>query len=569
MTIQIKESQIPQELRNLRPPVYKGDSILITEVHDCYIEACRNAVGQVQEFSHMTGAEAATVDDVWAKSWVKVNEPVDVCDRILVLQRYARRGENVGQVVMVASTLDDKAPYFVGGAEGTGRGYAEYWVKMPALAKEEPPTTFQVGDVVRYHDRDLPSELGSTRRDLVGAVGVVTSVRQVCGRGFLSTGIAESYGYDDARRFDLVRRAGEQEQEEPKAPFVVGDWVKDTSDGNRIGKVTDDISSHYLYAHENCYDNEFFGAFEVEFVDGEPMRLACVWGSELEKLEVNPEVEVGEDITVLEWFWPATDKPALPYTSPRVLNRHAEDRGCIAVAAADRNGVPVYAKTWIRPDEPTPSVQDKPKFKVGDLVTINEKGQSSVLSAGTLMRVQEVVDNWGVALEEVEIVKQCRYARKIADVDPFTEDISVGDKVVLTEAAFDVFAPPHLGDVVGKFVKKDIYYLVSGINESRLVCLTRPEIKKWTPHREATARQKLDALKVEKAEADKVKAHEIRLEELKAATVVRQGECVYLSNPGSDQWIEYKKSGFDFSSDELEDNENDDLYSDGPIEILK
>lgn len=51
--------------------------------------------------------------------------------------------------------------------------------------------------------------------------------------------------------------------------------------------------------------------------------------------------------------------------------------------------------------------------------------------------------------------------------------------------------------------------------------------------------------------------------------MVRQGECVYLSNPGSDQWIEYKKSGFDFSSDELEDNENDDLYSDGPIEILK
>ena len=36
---------------------------------------------------------------------------------------------------------------------------------------------------------------------------------------------------------------------------------------------------------------------------------------------MNPEVEVGEDITVLEWFWPATDKPALPYTSPRVLNR--------------------------------------------------------------------------------------------------------------------------------------------------------------------------------------------------------------------------------------------------------
>ena len=64
MTIQIKESQIPQELRKLP----KGDSILITGFTTLLHRACRNAVGQVQVLAH-DGAEAATVDDVRAKSW--------------------------------------------------------------------------------------------------------------------------------------------------------------------------------------------------------------------------------------------------------------------------------------------------------------------------------------------------------------------------------------------------------------------------------------------------------------------------------------------------------------------
>ena len=567
MTIQIKESQLPQELRNLRPPVYKGDSILITEVHDCDIEACKQAVGQVQEFSHMEGAKAATVDDVWAKSWVKVNEPVEKGDRILLLRRLSGGSDNVGSVVVVASKSID-APFFSVGSEGSGFGIACTWVKMPALAEEEPPTTFQVCDVVRYHDRDLPVGLGANPSHLVGAIGVVTSVRQVCGRGFLSTDIAESYGYDDPRRFDLVRRAGEQKQEEPKAPFVVGDWVKDTSDGNRIGKVTEDISSLYLHAYKNYYDNEFSGAFGVEFVDGKPMRFACVWGSELEKLEVNPEVKEGDYITVLERASWGDQDVKLPYTGKVHAifgcNHHIKTPGEFDLVGR------VFIKGDAHAQEAAAlTTQDKPKYKVGDLVTINEKGRTFILPTGTLMRVQEVVDNRGVVLEEVEIVNQRRYAREFADVDPFTEDISVGDKVVLTEAAFDVFAPVYPKDVVGKFVKKCPYYLVSGIEPSRLVHLARPEIQKWTPHRESVARQKLDALKAEKAEADKAKAREIRLEELKAATVAKQGEYLYRSEPGSDWWIEYKRSSFTFDSNELIDDEDNREIGDGPIEILK
>ena len=82
----------------------------------------------------------------------------------------------------------------------------------------------------------------------------------------------------DARRFDLVRRAGEQEQEEPKAPFASGDWVKTPATVTASGRSRTTSAVITCTPTRTATTTEFFrGAFEVEFVDGEPMRLACVW----------------------------------------------------------------------------------------------------------------------------------------------------------------------------------------------------------------------------------------------------------------------------------------------------
>lgn len=543
--IQIQESQIPQELRNLQPSVNMGDSILITEIHGCAGAYCDDALGRVKKFSGMTlgGTLATTEDGVFAKSWVKVNEPVEVGDRILLLERYSRGLSNVGSVVKIDG-ISAGAPLFSGGAESTGLGIARTWVKLPALAKSTTTTTFKAGDVVRY--------------------------------------------------------------EEPQAPFQVGDWVKDVSDNDRIGKVSEDVS----FEVNVKYTDNHRGAFKVEYVDGKPAQFGYryAFGRELEKLEVNPKVQVGDYITVLERAYWGNQEVDLPYTGKiRVIhgrNYHVRvsrgvDLVCRTYVKADtpmaqssvdeppfkigdvvrytdrtvrggkasryrvgttgrvtdvRRGTYEPDAWFVELDDAGPRfyadrfdlvTEEKPapKFKVGDLAAVNGKGNSWAIPEGSLVEITQVhqSDSYDGASFKLQHNGRGDFSRPIHQLDPWTELVQPGDKVVLTEDGISYITPGRIVDVVGTVAETNsIYHAIDGLWVKGSILLSpRTEFQKWTPQREAEARKFLAKLQAEQGEA----AREKKLAELKQATVVKQDRYLYLSESGSHDWAEYKYNG--------------------------
>ncbi|MBK6874033.1 MAG: hypothetical protein IPG94_22440 [Kineosporiaceae bacterium] len=603
--IQIQESQIPQELRNLQPSVNMGDSILITEIHECLGAYCDDAQGRVKKFSGMTlgGTFATTEDGVFAKSWVKVNEPVEVGDRILLLERYSRGLSNVGSVVKIDG-ISAGAPLFSGGAESTGLGIARTWVKLPALAKSTTTTTFKAGDVVRYHDRELPGDLVPTPEYLIGTSGIVAGSRHIMGHDYLSTNIAEGSGYNDARRFELVDSPAETpKQEEPQAPFQVGDWVKDVSDNDRIGKVSEDVS----FEVNVKYTDNHRGAFKVEYVDGKPSLLRYAFGRELEKLEVNPKVQVGDYITVLERAYWGNQEVDLPYTG-RVdavlgLNHHVSVSGDMPlvgrtyikadtpmaqssvdeppfkigdvvrysartvggltpinrwigvtgkVASIKRSGYSAPGSEWYVVIDTITSAgnysgrfdlvteeKPAPKFKVGDLAVVNGKGNSWAIPEGSLVEIVAVNDpyfKFTILGSDTQ-----RYERYDYQLDPWTEEVQPGDKVVLTKGGISYITPEKIVDVVGTVAEvNSIYHAIDGLwAKGNILLSSRTELQKWTPQREAEARKFLAKLQAEQGEA----AREKKLAELKQATVVKQDRYLYLSESGSHDWAEYKPNG--------------------------
>lgn len=544
--IQIQESQIPQELRNLQPSVNMGDSILITEIHECLGAYCDDAQGRVKKFSGMTlgGTFATTEDGVFAKSWVKVNEPVEVGDRILLLERYSRGLSNVGSVVKIDG-ISAGAPLFSGGAESTGLGIARTWVKLPALAKSTTTTTFKAGDVVRY--------------------------------------------------------------EEPQAPFQVGDWVKDVSDNDRIGKVSEDVS----FEVNVKYTDNHRGAFKVEYVDGKPSLLRYAFGRELEKLEVNPKVQVGDYITVLERAYWGNQEVDLPYTG-RVdavlgLNHHVSVSGDMPlvgrtyikadtpmaqssvdeppfkigdvvrysartvggltpinrwigvtgkVASIKRSGYSAPGSEWYVVIDTITSAgnysgrfdlvteeKPAPKFKVGDLAVVNGKGNSWAIPEGSLVEITQVhqSDSYDGASFKLQHNGRGDFSRPIHQLDPWTELVQPGDKVVLTEDGISYITPEKIVDVVGTVAEvNSIYHAIDGLwAKGNILLSSRTELQKWTPQREAEARKFLAKLQAEQGEA----AREKKLAELKQATVVKQDRYLYLSESGSHDWAEYKHNG--------------------------
>ena len=542
--IQIQESQIPQELRNLQPSVNMGDSILITEIHECLGAYCDDAQGRVKKFSGMTlgGTLATTEDGVFAKSWVKVNEPVESGDRILLLERYSRGLSNVGSVVKIDG-ISAGAPLFSGGAESTGLGIARTWVKLPPVAKSSTPTTFKAGDVVRY--------------------------------------------------------------EEPQAPFQVGDWVKDVSDNDRIGKVSEDVS----FQVNVKYTDNHRGAFKVEYVDGKPAQFGYryAFGRELEKLEVNPKVQVGDYITVLERAYWGNQEVDLPYTG-RVdavlgLNHYVSVPGDMPlvgrtyikadtpmaqssvdeppfkigdvvrysartvggltpinrwigvtgkVASIKRSGYSAPGSEWYVVIDTITSAgnysgrfdlvteeKPAPKFKVGDLAVVNGKGNSWAIPEGSLVEIVAVNDpyfKFTILGSDTQ-----RYERYDYQLDPWTEEVQPGDKVVLTKGGISYITPEKIVDVVGTVAEvNSIYHAIDGLwAKGNILLSSRTELQKWTPQREAEARKFLAKLQAEQGEA----AREKKLAELKQATVVKQDRYLYLSESGSHDWAEYKHNG--------------------------
>lgn len=610
--IQIQESQIPQELRNLQPSVNMGDSILITEIHECAGAYCDDALGRVKKFSGMTlgGTLATTEDGVFAKSWVKVNEPVESGDRVLVLKDNPNNPRVRAGDVRLVGIVSSFNPSSRLGLAGVGNDdLIRDWVKLPALAKSSTTTTFKAGDVVRYHDRKLPGDLVPTPEYLIGTSGIVAGSRHIMGHDYLSTNIGGASVvelYDDARRFELVDSPAEApKQEEPQAPFQVGDWVKDVSDNDRIGKVLEDVS----FQVDVEYTSPHQGAFKVKYVDGKPAQFGFryAFGRELEKLEVNPKVQVGDYVTVLERAPWGDQKGDLPYTGKiRVIH----GRNYHVRVSRD---VDLVGRTYIKADtSDTPMAQssvDEPPFKIGDVVRYTDRtvrgGKASRYRVGTTGRVTDVrrgtyePDAWFVELDDagprfyadrfdlvteekpapkfkvgdlavvngkgnswaipegslVEIVAvndpyfkftilgsdTQRYERYDYQLDPWTEEVQPGDKVVLTKGGISYITPEKIVDVVGTVAEvNSIYHTIDGLwAKGNILLSPRTELQKWTPQREAEARKFLAKLQAEQGEA----AREKKLAELKQATVVKQDRYLYLSESGSHDWAEYKYNG--------------------------
>ena len=607
--IQIQESQIPQELRNLQPSVNMGDSILITEIHECLGAYCDDAQGRVKKFSGMTlgGTFATTEDGVFAKSWVKVNEPAEVGDRILVLKDNPNNPRVRAGDIRLAGIVSSFNPSSWLGLVGVGSDdVIRDWVKLPALAKSTTTTTFKAGDVVRYHDRELPGAMAPTPEYLIGTSGIVAGSRPFCGRDYLSTNIVGGAGYDDARRFELVDSPAETpKQEEPQAPFQVGDWVKDVSDNDRIGKVSEDVS----FQVNVKYTDNHRGAFKVEYVDGKPAQFGYryAFGRELEKLEVNPKVQVGDYITVLERAYWGNQEVDLPYTG-RVdavlgLNHHVSVSGDMPlvgrtyikadtpmaqssvdeppfkigdvvrysartvggrtpinrwigvtgkVASIKRSGYSAPGSEWYVVIDTITSAgnysgrfdlvteeKPAPKFKVGDLAVVNGKGNSWAIPEGSLVEIVAVNDpyfKFTILGSDTQ-----RYERYDYQLDPWTEEVQPGDKVVLTKGGISYITPEKIVDVVGTVAEvNSIYHTIDGLwAKGNILLSPRTELQKWTPQREAEARKFLAKLQAEQGEA----AREKKLAELKQATVVKQDRYLYLSESGSHDWAEYKHNG--------------------------
>ena len=544
--IQIQESQIPQELRNLQPSVNMGDSILITEIHECLGAYCDDAQGRVKKFSGMTlgGTFATTEDGVFAKSWVKVNEPAEVGDRILVLRDNPNNPRVRAGDIRLAGIVSSFNPSSWLGLVGVGSDdLIRDWVKLPPVAKSSTPTTFKAGDVVRY--------------------------------------------------------------EEPQAPFQVGDWVKDVSDNDRIGKVSEDVS----FEVNVKYTDNHRGAFKVEYVDGKPAQFGYryAFGRELEKLEVNPKVQVGDYITVLERAYWGNQEVDLPYTG-RVdavlgLNHHVSVSGDMPlvgrtyikadtpmaqssvdeppfkigdvvrysartvggltpinrwigvtgkVASIKRSGYSAPGSEWYVVIDTITSAgnysgrfdlvteeKPAPKFKVGDLAVVNGKGNSWAIPEGSLVEIVAVNDpyfKFTILGSDTQ-----RYERYDYQLDPWTEEVQPGDKVVLTKGGISYITPEKIVDVVGTVAEvNSIYHAIDGLwAKGNILLSSRTELQKWTPQREAEARKFLAKLQAEQGEA----AREKKLAELKQATVVKQDRYLYLSESGSHDWAEYKHNG--------------------------
>ena len=158
-----------------------------------------------------------------------------------------------------------------------------------------------------------------------------------------------------------------------------------------------------------------------------------------------------------------------------------------------------------------------PKLKVGDLVVVNGKGKSWAIPEGSLVEITQVhqSDSYDGASFKLQHNGRGDFSRPIHQLDPWTELVQPGDKVVLTEDGISYITPEKIVDVVGTVTEAySHYHAIDGLwVKGNILLSPRTELQKWTPQREAEARKFLAKLQAEQGEAARAKAELARVVE--------------------------------------------------------